>query len=317
MNFIFFKRFNFLLISNCIYFNNSKYKINENINISNCLISTKSIGNGGSIDINGGYNLYITESFFFECFSTGWGGAIYFLNGFNAIILKVCSLLCNCADGNNGKFSWITTSINFNNIIEYLSISKCFNNSKGFASIYLQNGYQNIKNVNSSNNMCKFFSGFFYHNPNNLNSQFCTFKNNSSNDSTCLIFWGNSGIFQKSNIINNKSPNFGIVNVYEGNYQIFDCIFIENDISLFLTQLSSILTINNCTIFQPYLKNGNIFLNDIKTIYTNTFNNFYYSLRIIYSNNLYICNQNQIKYLTKYYLFDWIFNYGFFFFLIL
>ena len=65
----------------------------------------------------------------------------------------------------------------------------------------LNNGNQNIANINISYNNNKEISGIYYINPNNIFSNYRTFYNNNVRDHYCIYLIGNTCTISKSNII--------------------------------------------------------------------------------------------------------------------
>ena len=262
--------------------------------INNCLISTISTSViGGSIYINGEYNLYINDTSFFQCINYNEkGGAIFFIGGLNFKIFRTCALFCST--NKYYQFAYIHTNNNNNsNFINYLSISKCSNNSIGFTSLLLYYGIQNLSNTNSSFNYNKEVSCIHIIEPNNFFSIYNTFYKNNAQNCICFYFIGNFGYIYNSNIISNHSPFLGNVYIGSGSYFLNECIFKDNNNSLFYINFGS-LTLNNCIINQDLLtittntKTQPQF-NPLLISNTNSYILNHYNTQFIYSNELKIC----------------------------
>ena len=233
----------FILKSNCIAIRT----LNQNILMNHCLISNFfGSGNGGAIFIDiPGLSLSINETTFYECISTkGNGGAIFFINGLNIFLFRICVKNCITAPGFYDQFAYLNT--NYDQIIDLLSITKC-DNLNGAQTLRLANGNQNIYNTNISNNHNNYISGVFYGSPNSMLSKYCTIYNNTVSSYICINLQGSSGNISKSNIILNNSPNsnYGVISLWVSNFNLNECIFDQNkDILLYV--LSSTLQLINC-----------------------------------------------------------------------
>ena len=202
-----------LCFSNCpiiysIYRNND-----QNINLilsefSNVLI----IGDGGAIYINGNYKMEINNSVFFYCITNnGQGGGIFFNNGLDSIIYKVCVYKCHTNTGNYYQFAFIRTQNNKLNLLSYISMSNCNNETICYTSLRLLYGIQNITNINCSYNN-NIYTCIHHYYPNVLKNIFSTYYKNTMKDYICIHLEGNSGLLSKLNIVQNNSPkNYGII----------------------------------------------------------------------------------------------------------
>ena len=287
MNPLFFKKF---LISNCNYINNSRYKINQEIDLNNCFFSViQNEGNGGVILIeNSALNMIIKDSFFYQCISSGSGGAIYFNNGYNSQLNRVCGLKCKSGFELSCQFSLLLTSNNLNylNQLEFCSISKCFNNSLGSTTIFLSGGKQNVTNINISYNKNTHYSGIFYAHSIDMFSKFCTFSNNSVTQYRCFTFHYGTGNMTKSNIINNYIPIDSVVFINSGTYFLIECILTNNLITLLHAHCGS-LTLIDCIINHEFSKIGNAILSPYNS-------NFSSTLKIIHFNTKYLLYEELI-----------------------
>ena len=258
----------------------NNYRLNNNnLIINNCFFSNIYLlnGNGGTIYISSSFFLIINESIFNNsiCYS-GYGGALFLENVLDCKLSKICGIFCKAIGGQFGK---IQTQNNKIILLNYLTISKCFIEYIGELTLILNKGYQEIKNNNLSFNKHTYISGIYYYYPDNMNSNFCTFYNNSVNGYyICIAFDGNTGNLSNSNIIQNNSPTYGVIYLTNsGNYFLNHCIF-RNNLNILLFVNSGKLTLNNCLSDQNYLINGNIISNLIitntQTFFLEHFNSF-------------------------------------------
>ena len=229
----------FILLANCI----KSRTVNQNINMIYCLIKDfSSSDSGGAILINTAKSININGTTFYSCFSTnGHGGAIWFDNGLNINLFRICAVRCSAF---NRQFAYLETT--YNQLLDLITIYNC-SNINGYQPLNLAYGNQNISNLNMSYNNNNHISGINYYNPNSMLSSYCTFYNNSAGSTRCIQFYGNSGTISKSNIILNNSPtNYGVVYVNTGNYILKECIFDQNKNTLLYVVSSCTLQLINC-----------------------------------------------------------------------
>ena len=237
----------------------------------------------------------INDTIFYDCMSQG-GGAISF-SGLNSSLFRVCAINCRTLNNQWNQFACITT--NYSNKLEFFSISRCYNSTYGHSSICLKNGIQNISNTNSSMNRNIGRSGLIYVFPNTMNTIFCTFYNNSVTESICIELWGNSGHILRSNIINNNSPSSsGVVYVsWSATPNISDCVFFNNQNTLFYVYSWCSLRLISCVINHQYIIDSGIspiYSPTLFTYFTNTYSFYHYNTRFKLSNQLIICNADNI-----------------------
>ena len=198
---------NFRLESNCF----STRQENSNINIQNCVISIISAtGSGGAIFINSNLDLLVNDTTFYQCMtSAADGGAIHLLNAKKVFLLRVCALYCKSKNGYSHQFAYLDTSNSI--ILDYLSISKCYNQSVGYHTFMIYHGTQSKTNSNISKNINQQTSGLYFSSPISMISNYLTIYENYVSQLYCICLYGNSGVISRSNIINNNSPSFGVV----------------------------------------------------------------------------------------------------------
>ena len=227
------------LIFNCI----STRVVNPNFNIQDCLISEiTSSPSGGAIYVNTMLNLFISDTTFYKCISTsGNGGAIYFFDGLHIKLNKICALLCK---NNYQQFAYIKTI--HNQTLFLVTISKCYNEPIKYTTVGLEDGIQDITNNNITYNNNIWASCIWIYIPISLKLNLCTFYNNTANSDRGFHLKGTSGTIYKTNIINNYIPLKGIIYVENnGIYNLVECIFINNYITLFHIESGS-LNLLNC-----------------------------------------------------------------------
>ena len=286
------------IFSNCL----NTYKLNnQNININNCLISEllEVAGNGGAIYITTSYNMLINDTVFFRCIvSNGYGGALYFYNGLNCEINKTCALYCKA---NTWQFAYILTQINNKNFLDFVSNSKCYNDTIGHDTLIFYQGIQNVSNLNSSFNQNYANSGFYYFDPTSMNSIYCTFYNNSVKSNTCIQLLRKTGKIILSNFINNNSPlGYGVIFISSnGNYNMIECIFEKNYNTLFYVN-TGLLTISNCIINQLNstitTQTGiSIIFSPLRIEITNIYILNHFNKQFLYTNLLISCYNNPLN----------------------
>ena len=237
-------KYNKIIKSNCL---NSKIN-NQNIWIQNCLISIiSSVGDGGAIYISGNYDLFINDTTFYQCISiSGQGGAIFFYNGLDFQLFRICGFNCHAGINKPFQFSWSYTFKN--HILDLNSISKCSNESTGTQTLQLEYGKQKINNINMTFNYVIYVSGIVYFIPTSMNNDYSTFYNNTSSSHVCIHPYGKSGQILKSNIINNISPIYGVIGGWNsGIYTFLDCNFFGN-LNILIYINSGSISLINCSI---------------------------------------------------------------------
>ena len=271
------------LKSSCI---NSR-SINENIIMKDCSINfISSSSNGGVIYIASSYSLIINDTTFYECFTnSGYGGVICFESGLNILLFKICASNCR-AYGNSHQFAYIRS--NNYQLLDHVTINKCYNSSIGSTTLTLKSGNQNIFNTNNSYNNNIRLSGIYYNIPQIMSSNFCTFYNNTVKDYWCILLDDRSCTLSKYNIIHNNSPSYGVISTWDsGNYILTEFIFDQNQNILFYSLSGTTLTLNNCY----YLGGSFAKYGSVTNILINTISNYYqhsnYLTYFCFSHNLF------------------------------
>jgi len=196
---------------------------------------TQYLDNGGVIYIaDGSYSMSLSNSMFYNCSSSGHGGAIFF-NSTYSTIQRICANRCSArADANHfGHFAYLkATQINQ---VLFLSISFCTHIKSGECPIYLLSGSQKVDNTNSSMNNAAYNSAIGFCAPSSFTSTHCTFSNNNVSRWVCLYFFQNSGTMSYANIVSNNSPDgYGVVYLSGGGSpKLYYCVFDMNENTLF------------------------------------------------------------------------------------
>ena len=290
-----------ILFSQIINFKNilDHFKYEISFSISFCSFSRSIHYNGNDRPFyfsNGGFGgiiycynvpskMKIEDCFFFECFCTGMGGAIFFdcqQNGSGSNLKRICCNNC-FTDSNYYQFALVLVpnSIDSTNICDFVTISKCNNISNGFYSFHLYHGNISLKNCNSSNNLNKEYSGLALTSPFLCIGMFCSIMNNNvTSYRNLMLHSNNNNFFSFFNIIQNNSPeNYGVITNWAGSYFFNNSFFLDNYDFLFYLKMGN-LNISNSYIFHDNFKIGNIVLLEnikfekINTIYILYFNSF-------------------------------------------
>ena len=297
-----------------IYLNNiclNQRTINTNIIFVNCILSVISSNvQGGTISVEGNYLMSINDTTFYQCMNVGGnnnGGAIWFV-GLDSELIRVCALLCQ-SWGNH--FCYIISTSDKKNFLKSVSVTQCYNKTINYQTVTLANGIQNLTDSNFSLNKNIQITGVYYIYSYDMNTNYCTFFNNTSGGIVCIWF-GLIGKLFKNNIIENNSPNgYGVLYVPSGTPIINECLFYKNKDTLIKVDSGS-LTLTKCLLDKSYPTIGNVITNEIKIELSNTFQLNHYNTKFIYNNNLIICfgeknfliktNLNQKKYYKFYFL---------------
>ena len=194
------------------------------------LLTTSSTG--GAITLTSlTLNLLIEKTSFYSCNSDSDGGGVYFNCPGSCVFNLICGEKCY---GHHGSLLFCLTSNSLKNEAHFLSCVRCPNSlTLGVRySLYFDNGFQNLKNVNSSLNSIRHQApGIAIYNPNSVSSVFCTFSNTQVQEAGITIWLsGGSGsrILSQWNVVSNGCTT-GWPNVYDGSgYTMSHCIFKDN-----------------------------------------------------------------------------------------
>ena len=236
----------------------------------------------------------INDTIFFDCMCNGNGGAIYFSDGLNLSLYRLCALKCKGTNNSHGQFAYIYS--NNYHIVEYISISKCYNISNGWSPVFFRYGNQNISNINSSINRNLQSAAIYYYYPNRMNSIHCTFYNNRVLENRCIYFFGHSGNIVRSNIVDNNSPSLAVISVEgSGDYNFIESIFYDNKNTLFIVWATNTIRLIHCIINHQFTLTTStppIYTALLITNSTNTFTIIHYSTQFQLFDQLIICNTN-------------------------
>jgi len=208
----------------------------KNITALDCFFSRLSQykGSGGVINVDGGsYSMNVSNSAFYNCTCSSYGGAIFFTS-LSSTITMICAHRCSA---NYYHFAHIRTDQQ--NRVEYLSMSSCSHLTIGNYPFYLFSGFQSVDNTNCSLNNANQISCVAFATPLSFTSLYCTLANNRVAEYMCIYLYQNSGTLYFANIVQNNSPSYGIVYVFTGSPKIYYCIFANNENNLFNTYSGS------------------------------------------------------------------------------
>ena len=248
--------------------------------IFNCFFSFfSSIEGGGAIYLcNINLNFICNETSFYHCETiNGNGGAIFIdftNNNENVFLNKICGN--NCSTYTSTYHSpFVMSYVNEfkKNYFSYVSISDC--NPKDYLgnTLSLQRfGIQSTLYLNISNNFLNQFSGLCSYGHNILENKFSIIVNNNStfrinagfqiiNSITPILEYH---IYIK-NLVGNINPEYGILTFWNGNWNIKNSIFKNNNRILFSHHHSLYsININNCYLFHlETISTGNININSL------------------------------------------------------
>ena len=211
-----------------------------------CVFSrTSTFGeSGGVIYIKeNSYSLYLLRTTFFSCSTNIKGGAIYVENYVSKISM-ICAFQCKAKE--KSHFAYISSSSN--NIVEFLTVSRCSNDFIGEA-VFILIKLQKYDNSNSSMNYASIASGVDIAALNSFTSRFCCFSCNVASTKIILWLYQNSGTFSYTNVVDNHISLSSYI-IYSHDTSMFtfnNCIFSGNSVTLFDTYVGR-LTISNSFI---------------------------------------------------------------------
>ena len=214
---------------------------------------SKNIGSGGAISIYDTNTELLLESCLFNlCTCLFYGGAIYFnCNTTGSIVIeKTCGI--SCTSQHLGHFIYSITYNEKINTMNLVTISSCSTDfSIGSASIYLNQGDQWIRSLNSSLNKAKEQSGIYSIKPKTISFAFTTFLNDTSSIRSCIFIYQGMTMneMQYCNIIGNECPITGSIFLQtdSDNTVIKDSILQDNSKTLFFRR-NGLMNIVNCWI---------------------------------------------------------------------
>ena len=227
------------------------------------------------VDISSYPNVYIQFCGFFSFSSNSAGGVVYVSNGNALILVEFCNI-DNCrstATGGVFYFSCLSLiqskicvhqahtndhctygvfSATNKNEIYYVTICHSSPESSVTSNhnILALNGYQKIQNLNSTKNRGKREVALTVQDCINLNVLQCNFVQNTAIDER--ILWFNRGSnerkFVQINVVENNSPNGGVIVNENAAYSFQSCYFHSNSRILFYL-ISGSLTISTSYIY--------------------------------------------------------------------
>ena len=272
-----------LISNNCIDSSKLTSSFRAYTNVSDLLIENCYFTRFSCFNQNGGIIycedkeafLILKEVDFYICYTTGFGGAIYFdnqISGSGSNLNKVCADLCfsttNTYAEQFGFFS-PNNSTNSPNKFTQISISRCSNFSRGYCSILISLGNISINYLNSSNNYNLMTSGFHIYEHNNFQAIFCSIvKNVVTNRRLIQLDGGFNNTIKYSNFLNNTgSFDFGIISIIKlCSYLIENSYFLNNKDCLFYSTIGELFILNCFIDHKDLLLSGNVYLENSSLI---------------------------------------------------
>ena len=293
-----FRSFNNFYLENpdIIIFNNSTRQIFGLLYtyILSCSFQNMNSNSGSSIYINGQINILIECCLFENCSSIEKGGAIFFnSNSASCIINK--NIASNCLIGSvsydwtkGGQFSISTTSTGYKNEFLDNSVYKCSNNLDytNCVSHFLSGGIIKLKNINSSNNYAGSGSSTGIYIYQSAELSFLNIINNYVSYHCCLGFQYGSGLVTFLNLINNTSPQYGIIHLSSTSISFNYCVCHSYSSKLFDLYSSSLSVSNSLIQFFTFSRGSGSTSNVSITI------GITYQINIIKCNQIIISNRN-------------------------
>ena len=254
-------------------------------------------------------NLTVNECVFNNVSSKGSGGCFaYDVSGNgHCNFKKNCGTYCTSNGWSNfGSFLIPFDNSHFHNF-DQNTLYKCsYIPGNGIASITISYGIQSITNLNCTNNEAQLYSSIIYDQPYQLNCQYSNFYSNKCSDYVSFLLSGSKfHLIKYNNIIknNNNNINYGVIWLNNANFTFDNCIFQNNNGTLFHCFGIS-LTIINSKIYHinNLLYNGTITLSNNLNILDNTF-----QITSFFTNNCINLFENKTKnnfiYLNKFIIF--------------
>jgi len=236
--------------------NHRSYSIyNHYLEVYNCFFTRFGllIGNGGVIYVNNSLGLEVHDSMFYNCNSSGYGGAIYSFRT-NVTINRVCA---NSCQGSHGHFMFFTQEYDasFVSIFNYVSLSLCAPKTNGYNTLNFQIRQMYLDNHNHSKNNAYSGSCMYLNCFEMFNFSFCNIFENRASYSICIRLSGSSNNqIRYWNIIDNNSPsNSGVLTFETYNSYVFsNCIIHSNSNSLFSIGSYSTVTLSKCALYHLF-----------------------------------------------------------------
>jgi len=225
------------------------------VNISDCFFTRfeEYSDKGGVIYAqSSSVKVYVSNSMFYNCMTYRNGGAICFDTCHTFVMKMTCVSRCRTSGtSSSGHFGYLRV---YNpSTFEYCSLSSCSYGTTGSWAMLLYLGDQRMYFMNFSMNNAKSGSCFRSYNPNTFIGAYCTFANNIVSDSVCISLYNTYSQFRVdapihySNIVNNNSPQYGLVMSYDVYLSLKFCIIDSNQGTLFYSEMKTV-EIANCFI---------------------------------------------------------------------
>jgi len=257
--------------------------------IFNCYFFNLFHSNGAAVYYaNCEIKLLIEDSIFFNCTTTGSGGAIYFSTTLGHIALfKICGYRCG-GPFDHGQFAIVYSNISLSTNVNLTSFSYCsYFFSKQYSPLMLQRCSPLVSSINSSYNSLEYHCGLcFYQSYSKI--CFSTVFSNFAEKGSCIRIFSGSSHILCTNIVNNSFNGFSFYVIYQESNaftNITNCNFIDNVPYLF--RANNTMIIRECWIQSNYIVSGSCSMSNINQIQTFKLSHLHtfmcYSLNWLYS----------------------------------
>jgi len=264
---------NVLTIEKCNFFRNNVYN---------------KPGSIVSIEVTSIVHMNINYCTFLKCFSYGGssyvgGGAIQFKCSSGSAFLS-CNYANECYNTKYeayipGQFAYLLCSDSRTCEVVFQSIVLCgpYSGIQVFAPLFYHYGTQICENTNFSRNYVKRMSSVWFHSFSSVKCKRCTMERGDSIDSQSIEVQGsNTATLSYLNVLNNISPNNGVVRLYSGGLQMQYSVFYGNQGTLFY-RYAGTFTVSNSYISHLATKYGSAQYSNSQNVFalTSSLDNYY------------------------------------------
>ena len=243
------------------------------VKLSGCFFMRTTVfqGDGGAIFYKmDGVSMNISDTTFFNCSSSQYGGGIFFeCTNSQCYLEKVCG--CKCFSQIRSSFASITIDSSRFNTFNYCTMNYCGSKMVTSMTCMFKMGRIGIFQSNSSNNLGSQSSSFEIFSFNSLTITLITIENNHVEDDGVLIIRDqiNTGAMNSCNIVNNSAKSSDhSVQLFSGNNEIINaqyCIFHLNS-GVLMNVLKGMIIVSHCII-----SHNNKIISGINQVYNNSF----------------------------------------------
>jgi len=242
-----------LTVSTSIYF--TQYETN---NFFYNQVIFESISNKPAIIVNtkASINLLIESSFFYNCSSYSFAGAIYIISpSIKYVMNRVCAFGCFVCTQVGGQLSYIQTSAGNETVFSYFSMARCSPlgiDEYALSGIEQRYSLSQIKNCNISKNRAKRFSGFCFNSiAGSIQITYSQFIDNFALDYG-VINYDYSSLSLSNGYVVIKGSMYGSNNAYcvysNSRIRFNNSVFLDNHLFLFYSANNNYICLDNCFI---------------------------------------------------------------------